>query len=598
MSYIQSTSGLWVPGTNTRPTQSAAPAPAPVKKQAVAAEDGFIQVAAPKAGGVAQLEKSAREQESKVLTLARAAAYEKEPSKSDASVSELSNAYQAWRSTILELLDRGALSSPAVKSFTAKTEQAALLDDNLPPDVQDLKGPAYRVAVEPFIERVCVAASDQSLGNVVADNPLLLVPSLSPQLSIDGPKAKGVPTVRATVNGKAGEVRTDVVMVFCPGVARTGKEFKDQMQTALDAGVASARAETGNFLDADVNADAIATAVTQAKALVGNVNAKVILVGYSQGNTNLFAFMRDKDNKYPVQRKDVVAIHTMHSAAGGSHLADMAWAMGRWLTTDAQPSEREQHLIEAFAKANASFFHLPESAADLVTKALVFADKALSAARSLISRFKRLAQPVLESLGIKNFSDEAVGKRLLELAVSGDDWVEKLSQRGRGGELAAKVLRPVWEKVKDFAKFLQNETVGPFIEKYIKGGLYSLTSEYCDSLMTDPRLKANLKDVLVLNSTGAVPVDRRKDLVPPSQRLGFQFFETLGLDSDYQVALEHQRLGQYLPNAVDLPPEAIGHWGVAGVIVPVDHGVEFFKDFSPTGLTRSALTTYSQLGIL
>ena len=63
-------------------------------------------------------------------------------------------------------------------------------------------------------------------------------------------------------------------------------------------------------------------------------SAKVILVGYSQGNTNLYAFMRDKDGKFAGYRKDVVAIHDMHSAAGGSQLADLAFAIGEYLGSD------------------------------------------------------------------------------------------------------------------------------------------------------------------------------------------------------------------------------------------------------------------------
>jgi hypothetical protein len=116
--------------------------------------------------------------------------------------------------------------------------------------------------------------------------------------------------------------------------------------------------------------------------------------------------------------------------------------------------------------------------------------------------------------------------------------------------------------------------------------------------MGDPLLHDHAAKIFVLNSVGAVPAAREKELVPPSQRLNFVFFNEGGWDNDYQVALSDQKLESRLKNAVDCYTQAIGHWGVAGVLVPVDHPASYFKDFSPPGLTRSALITLGELGIV
>ncbi len=133
---------------------------------------------------------------------------------------------------------------------------------------------------------------------------------------------------------------------------------------------------------------------------------------------------------------------------------------------------------------------------------------------------------------------------------------------------------------------------------YVDGGLRSLSTPYGAELMGDPQLSEHAENVFILNSVGAVPAAREMTLVPPSQRLNYVFFTEGGWDSDHQVALADQKLESRLKNAVDCYTEAIGHWGVAGVLVPVDHPATYFKDFSPPGLTRSALITLSELGIV
>ncbi len=546
----------------------------------------------------AALEAEAGKREQKVLEGARALPEMTDPAQAREAQTALKAEYQAWRATIADLVAIGALDSPVVKSFTAKTAQAALLGHNVPADVKAQVGSAYRDAVAPFIERVLVALTDSSAAEVVANNPLLQVPTMSEEASLEKVKREGVPTTEVVVQGKKGEARKDVVMVFCPGVARSGKEFVDQQHAALKAGFASTRAETGSFIDAEDNAKVVAGAVRDAKALVGNPDAKVILVGYSQGNTNLFAFMRDRFNQWGELRKDVVAVHDMHSAAGGSHLADLAFALGRWLTTDNPPDDKAKELLYAFSRANEAQFHLPHFGEHVIEQGMILLDRALSALRHAIQSFKHFSEPIAKAMGIELVSDEEVGKRLVELALNGEDWVGKLEDQGWAGRAAAAVMRPLWNEVQKVGEFLGEDTIAPLIEKYIKGGLYSLTTEYGQSLMSDPQLRENMKNVVVLNSTGAVPMPRELELVPKSQRLGYQFFRALGLDNDYQVAVEHQKVGNYLPNAVDLPPEAVGHWGVAGVVVPRDHGPEYFRDFSPSGLTRSALATYAELGIV
>ncbi len=44
------------------------------------------------------------------------------------------------------------------------------------------------------------------------------------------------------------------------------------------------------------------------------------------------------------------------------------------------------------------------------------------------------------------------------------------------------------------------------------------------------------------------------------------------------MCVEHQRLSRFLPNGVDLSPEAVGHWGVDAVF-----GAEFFGAVLPSG---------------
>jgi hypothetical protein len=423
--------------------------------------------------------------------------------------------------------------------------------------------------------------------------------------SLQGAKDKGKETTHAQIGAakdgkdkKDYEVRKDVVMVFCPGVARTGSEFGPQMEEAAKLGIGSVRAETGSFMDPEQNAQAVAGGIQQGKQMVGNSGASVILVGYSQGNTNIFAFMRDKEGKYGGLRKDVIAIHDMHSAAGGSQLADLAMAIGQYMCTDQPLDEQQKLLIGAYERAQAKALGI-----DSVPKVATAVDNLhslFSNMRHGIARFQTMIQPVLQKIGLGGLQGPELGKKLFQLAINGEHWTEHLAEMGWAVKAAAAVLNPIWDSIMKAAtsNLATDTSLGPMIGLYLGGRLESLTTKYCHDLMSDPQLAKNLSGVMIINSVGSVPQAREQALVPKSQRLGYEFFNQLGMDSDYQVSVQNQKLEGKLENAVDLPAEAVGHWGVAGVTVPVDAGPEYFKDFSPGGLTRAALTTYAALGLI
>ncbi len=549
---------------------------------------------------VAQLSATALKNEETVMSQAKMLAQTADPAKAGKLFGELKQNYSTWQQSVAQLVKAGQLGDPAVKSFAAKTEQSAVLQNNLPDATRQLTGQAYARAVESQISTDCVAVKGATAQSVAAANPLLDVPPLSGPPTIAEAKARGIPTTTATVEGQTGEVRKDVVMVFCPGVVRTGKEFTDMRHEALGDGIASTRAETGSFLGADQNAEAIATAVKQAKDMVGNPNAKVLLVGYSQGNTNLYAFMRDKDSKYGDLTKDVIGIHDIHSAARGSDLADCAFAIGRYLTSPDPLDPHQQQLVSAYARATAKSFHLPDSAATVIEGGMKALRVGIQDSGKAISKLEDFASPLLAKLGLHAPSNDEINKGLMKVAVEGTKVDQVIAAHGgKAGQAVAGALQPFLDALKDNpAEWIRNPTMSPLFLKYVDGGLRSLTTDYGGQLMTDPKLQENVKNVAILNSVGSIPQEREQELVPNSQKLLYNFFHELGQDNDYEVSLQNQKLEAVVPHAVDLPPDAVGHWGVTGVIVPVDHGPEYFKNWKPSGMTEAVLTTFSNMGVI
>jgi hypothetical protein len=331
---------------------------------------------------------------------------------------------------------------------------------------------------------------------------------------------------------------------------------------------------------------------------VKNPKAKVILVGYSQGNTNLYAFLRNKAGKWNDLIADVVAVHDMHSAANGSRFADLAFAVGNYLGNDAQPSADDLRLLGALYRSEAKNWNVPEHDLEVASQELrkIFHDLRVD-----IAAVEKYGKPVLQKLGLHGITEEELGRKLLAVFLKGESLTQHFVQQGgMAGHLAAKLLDPVWARLTSSKaqRMLTDGLLHDLLQIYVNGGLRSLSTPYGTELMTDPQLQKNLARVFTLNSVGAVPVAREMELVPKSQRLSFVFFNDLGMENDYQVALADQKLEWRLKNAVDCYTQAIGHWGVAGVLIPVDHPATYFKDFSPPGLTRSALITLGELGIV
>jgi hypothetical protein len=525
------------------------------------------------------------------------------PNQVGPAMAALQKAYDQWRAHVADLIKKGSLDSAEVKSFARKVEQASLVQVNMPPGSATLAGSAYRDAAMKTAALVSVADKMATLRSVCDANPLLCVPRLAHGPSLADAKKRGIKTKSVTIGdpktGTAtGEARTDVVVVFCPGVVRTNIEFGAQGKAALELGLASSRAETGTFIDAEVNAKAVADAVQRGKDLVGNPDAKVILVGYSQGNTNLYAFLRDKDGTYQKLRSSVIAVHDMHSAANGSRFADLAFAIGRYLGGDDPPSADDQALLDALYRSEEKNWHLPEKT---LANASVALRKTFHGLRVVIHDVEKVGKPVLEKLGIHLLSQQDLGNKLVAFALRQEDITEHFVQKGGlAGNLAAKWIKPLWDAVtsSQATKMLKDGLLHDLLGMYVDGGLRSLSTQYGAQLMGDPRLGQHAAKVFILNSVGAVPAPREPTLVPPSQRLNYTFFNERGWDNDYQVAVVDQKLESRLKNAVDCYTQAIGHWGVAGVLVPIDHPATYFKDFSPPGLTRSALMTMGELGIV
>lgn len=111
-----------------------------------------------------------------------------------------------------------------------------------------------------------------------------------------------------------------------------------QERTLLENGVLSLRAETGSFKNPYRNAYDIAAQVKRAREVTGNPDVKVVLVGYSQGNNSIHAFLQSAGRTpreramFRELRKNIAFVHDINSAARGTPVADLGVVLAKLLT--------------------------------------------------------------------------------------------------------------------------------------------------------------------------------------------------------------------------------------------------------------------------
>ncbi len=136
------------------------------------------------------------------------------------------------------------------------------------------------------------------------------------------------------------------------------------------------------------------------------------------------------------------------------------------------------------------------------------------------------------------------------------------------------------------------------------GSLESLTTWRGKELMSNLRLARLMKQIPVTNTVGVVPATRPElvpTLDPLDQRPGWRFMLERGLANDYQVPEQYQRLNPVLKGAVDMPTQAIGHWGVTGVLMTagkkVIHAAAHYPQYSPELHTFNMLQQLRRMGL-
>jgi len=271
----------------------------------------------------------------------------------------------------------------------------------------------------------------------------------------------------------------------------------------------------------------------------------VVLVGYSQGNSNTYAFMQSTGRNpkeramFAELRKNVVHIHDLNSAARGTPVADLGVNMVKILTGRGGDIKD----ADATLKRAGQFFDVRSN------------------------RVKRtVASWVMKNRGV-------IGKGIRKLA-------------GRGGGTGR------------LARFRAG--VANSIHNMLVGSLESLSTRRGKELMTSRRLQRTMRDLPVINTVGAVPRSR-PELVPSEepldQRPGWKYMLGKGLTNDYQVPEAHQKLKPVLKGAVDLPTQAIGHCGITGVPIKGVHGRSHYNQFSPELHTLTMLQMVQRLGL-
>ena len=380
---------------------------------------------------------------------------------------ELESAYGAWRDAVRSLVRGGGLAwrGEGLRLHRPGDRAGAGVDDA---EERAKTGAEYRAAVLEHGRGLFAAP----MAELMQSDPLLEVPLQLGEVTAEAAAAHGSPLVQAEVNGQVAPVRSDVVMVFAPGVSRTGEEFIGHERVALTAGIASVVADTGTFNRPGLNAEDVDAAVKQAKALVKNPDAKVVLVGYSQGATNVLAFLQDPEGRFANEKRDVVGVHFLHSAARGSDVAELKiFAGGRYLLTDQDVTARAEQLLDAAIEGDRTVLpaglRLPAS----------LQEELLAELRGLF-KVARLAGLVEDRISdfFGGHTDKVEKYRRLAKSIEGrenlgDGLPPAIAQRLEKYERGWDELR---EAVKDAIAGTRRRTRSP--RRTSKGGLLSLTA--------------------------------------------------------------------------------------------------------------------------
>ena len=415
--------------------------------------------------------------------------------------------------------------------------------DGMLADLFALSPPALEAALAEAADGLYGAAGAASGADLLRENPLVFVPlrqAATRTTAATRDTVEFAPGLLSSRHGLRGgrrryQVRRDLAFVWVPGVARTYAEFAKQERTLLENGVLSLRAETGTFENPYRNAYDIAAQVVRARKVTGNPNVKVVLVGYSQGNNTIHAFLQSAGRNpreramFSELRKNIAFVHDINSAARGTPVADLGVILTKLLTgrSDEVPElDRQVNELERF----------------------------------LTSTGDRLQ---LRLVGWLRADPERLGRI--------DRLVKRLAGRRTDG-------RPTLR-----SRFADR------VHDFLVGRLESLTSARGRELMSGPELAAATAALPVVATVGVVPPSRESELVPKRRPLdqtgGWKYLLDTGLANDYQVPEERQKLEPVLRSAVDLRTQANGHWGVVGVPVKFlgrsIHDESHYPRFSP-----------------
>lgn len=488
--------------------------------------------------------------------------------------------FARWEGGVRQLVKGRHLSSPVYKEWARKTWEAQMVQVHAAvkldrPDLDParalaaprsgtVKGMLAKMNQQPRarIKRAVVQAWTGLYGgarpagerDLLRLNPLALLTRKVPRPAAAAPastvtyRTQRNPLSPKTWRRKSYKVRTDLAFVWVPGVARTYTEFERQKETLLKNGVLALHANTGSWRNPYANAYDVAEAINKARKITGNPNVKVVLVGYSQGNTSSYAFMQAQGRNprekamFSELRKNVVQVHDMNSAARGTPMADLGVKLVKLLTSRTGDAKSVDHTL----KQTAHFLDVRSSRVKRKVASFVVRH------REKLGRFLRLING-----RVKN------GGKL-----------DRIRAKISGG-----------------------------IHNMLVGGLESLTTYRGKEVMENPRVRAEMRHVPVFNTVGVVPRSR-PDLVPTveplDQRPGWRYMLDKKLANDYQVPEQHQRLAPVLKGAVDLPTQAIGHWGIAGVNInagKVVHDEGNYRNFSPEAHTLTMLRMVQRMGL-
>ncbi len=500
-----------------------------------------------------------------------------------ALLNQATGAYARWETKVRRLVRARELQSPVYQEWATKTWEAQLVKLHAAVRAQNpsqdparaLNGQVTGKQLQAMLTRLYRLPADDMQrelsrawkglyggarsadeANLMKRNPLALLPQSSqkPRSARDGHHGtvaytpKRNPLSPKTWRPKTYQVRSDVAYVWAPGVARTYTEFEKQKQVLLKNGVLALQANTGSWRNPFRNAYDIAKAVNEARKVTQNPNVKVVLVGYSQGNNSVYAFLQ-AEGRNPKEKamfrelqKNVVQVQDLNSAARGTPMADLGVVLTKVLTG------RGREIKDL------------DGALDKVGQFLKVRDNKV---RHKVAQYVRRHQ-------------EGIGKAVRTIT-------------GRNTKtLPSRIRRRIADGIHDVAV----------------GSLESLTTWRGKELMSNPRLLSLMKQIPVTNTVGVVP-HSRAELVPTAapldQRPGWQYMLKRGLANDYQVPEKNQRLNPVLKGAVDMPTQAIGHWGITGVQMAagkkVIHNERHYPQFSPELHTFNMLQQLRAMGL-